>query len=269
MKILFFLIIFQSFLLSCGTKEINKNNVQTEKSNFQINDEKQFEANYEILKQIPHDINAYTQGLIYYNDYIYESTGHYKHSSIRKINPETGEILQKNSIPDAYFGEGITILNNKIYMLTWESRQCLILNIETFKIEDIFSYSGEGWGLANDGTNLIMSNGTNIIKYIEPNTHQIIKTVSITMNNKPISLLNELEYINGMLWANIYGEDKIAEIDLESGNCKRIIDFSELRKFEYNNPNAEVLNGIAYNEKNNIFYLTGKNWENLFKMKIN
>jgi glutaminyl-peptide cyclotransferase len=255
---------------SCGTKELNKNNMQNDISNSKqavvLTNEK---PEYEIIKQITHDNDAYIQGLIFYNDFLYESTGHYGKSSIRKINPITGEILQKAVIPDSYFSEGITILNKKIYMLTWESRQCLVLNLETFKIEDVFAYRGEGWGLTDDGTNLIMSDGTNIIKFIDPVSRQVTKSIPVTMNGRAVSMLNELEYIGGKIWANIYGEDRIAVINSTNGVCERILELGELRNFERNNPAAEVLNGIAYNKKDSIFYITGKNWGNYFKMKIN
>lgn len=271
-KILFITIFL---LVACGNKEINYNNSQNTKYNNSESQSTKQATNdikkndFTIINTFPHDIGAYTQGLIYFNNYIYESTGQYGSSTIRKIDPKTGKVLQQASIPDLYFGEGITILNNKIYLLTWESRLGLVINLETFKIEDTFTINGEGWGLTDDGTNLIMSDGSHLLKIINPKTKAVIKTISVTMNGRPLRLLNELEYIDAKVWANIYGEDRIAIIDLNTGICEDIIDFSPLRKYESDNPIAEVLNGIAYKKSDSTFILTGKNWSNYFTIKIN
>jgi glutaminyl-peptide cyclotransferase len=266
----YILITFLSiFVIACGKKE----SVKSEYDNVTVKEKTATPAppgmDYKIIQKIPHDVKAYTQGLIYYNDYIYESTGHYRHSSIRKINPETGEVLKMQKIPDAYFGEGITIIEDKIYMLTWESRLCLIINIEDFKIESTFSYSGEGWGLTDDGTSLIMSDGTNILRFIDPASQKVIKNIPVTYNSRMVSQLNELEYIEGKIWANLYGEDRIAIINPINGIIENVVDFSELRKNERGNIFAEVLNGIAYNKKTKEIYLTGKNWQNYYKITKN
>ncbi len=263
--------IFFMLINSCGNKSSDEPNPEMD-----LNLNKKATATipppgltYKIIDKIPHDISAYTQGLIYFNDYLYESTGQYFESSIRKVNPATGDVLKKASIPDAYFGEGIAIFENTIYMLTWQSRQCMIINLETFKIENTFSYSGEGWGLTDDGTSLIMSDGTSLLKFIDPSSRTVTKTVPVSFNSRPVSQLNELEYIDGKIWANIYNEDRIAVINPVTGNIENIIDFSELRNFERGNPHAEVLNGIAYNKITKEIYLTGKNWSYYYRIKIN
>jgi glutaminyl-peptide cyclotransferase len=273
MKIFFnIIIILASFIfISCGKKDVNKQLAEPQEIQAKTTTHTRMPPSFswELLETIPHDVTAYTQGLVYHNDYLYESTGHYGHSTIRKINPETGQILKKESIPDAYFGEGITIFEDKIYMLTWESRQCLIINLETFKIENTFSYRGEGWGLTHDDKHLIMSDGTNLLRFIDPAMRQVVKTLPVSYNSRPVSQLNELEYIEGKIWANLYGEDRIAIIDPVTGAIENVIDFSELRKFEKSNPHAEVFNGIAYDKNKKYIYLTGKNWSGFSRIKIN
>jgi len=223
---------------------------------------------WEIVSTIPHDPTAYTQGLIYYDGVLYESTGLEGKSTLRKINLKSGNIEKIISIPDSFFGEGITIFENYIYMLTWQSQLCLVINLETFKIIDTFPYNGQGWGLTNDSTHLIMSDGTNIIKYIEPNQRNVSRTLSVTYNSKAFRNLNELEFVKDKIWSNIYGEDKIAVINPDTGEVEHLLDFSELRKYEEGNYRAEVFNGIAYDAENDIYYLTGKYWKNIFKIKL-
>lgn len=259
------------FLNSCGNKELRKQAAENIGNQTQtITVTKAPPAiNWEFVERIKHDNGSYTQGLIYYNDYLYESTGLYGKSTIQKINPKTGDVLKKESIPASYFGEGITIFDNKIYMLTWESRLCLIINIETFKIENTFSYSGEGWGLTNDGKYLIMSDGTNLLKFIDPASRSVVKTTPVSYNSRPVSMLNELEYIDGKIWANLYGEDRIAIINPTTGAIENVIDFGELRNYEKENPFAEVFNGIAYDNNKKYIYLVGKNWSGFTVIKIN
>lgn len=266
------LLMLSIIIISCGNKELDKQNATYD----EIPITRQTTAvkpppgaNFEIIERINHDVAAYTQGLIYYNGYLYESTGHYGKSTIRKIDPKTGNILMKVAIPDAYFGEGITIYDDKIYVLTWESRLCLIVNIETFKIENTFSYVGEGWGLTHNENFLIMSDGTNLLRFIDPASKSVVKTLPVSYNSRAVKGLNELEYINGKIWANLYGEDRIAVIDPTTGGIDMVIDFGELRNYESKNPYAEVFNGIAYNKSDSSIYLTGKNWSGIARIKIN
>ncbi len=256
-------------LNSCGNKEINKQVPEHTENLVRTATKPPPSLDWKFVERIEHDKTSYTQGLIYYKDYLYESTGLYGKSTLQKINPKTGVVLKKESIPASYFGEGITIFEDKIYMLTWESRLCLVINLETFKIENTFSYSGEGWGLTNDGEQLIMSDGTNLLRFIDPISRTVAKTLPVTFNTRPVSMLNELEYIDGKIWANLYGEDRIAIINPTSGAIENVIDFSELRNSEKGNPFAEVFNGIAYNNIDKYIYLAGKNWSGITVIKIN
>ncbi|MBX3043695.1 MAG: glutaminyl-peptide cyclotransferase [Candidatus Kapabacteria bacterium] len=266
------IILFSLIIISCGSREID-NQYKVIADNKPIETAQKVKLpptlEWELIETIEHDKTAYTQGLVFYDGYLYESTGHYGKSTIRKINPKTGQILKNVSIPDSYFGEGITIFEDKIYMLTWESRLCLIINLETFKIENTFSYNGEGWGITDDGKHLIMSDGTNLLRFIDPAMRQVVKTLPVSYNSRPVSLLNELEFIEGKIWANLYGEDRIAIIDPVTGAIENVIDFSELRKFEKGNPFAEVFNGIAFDKNEKYIFLTGKNWSGLHRIKIN
>ncbi len=259
------------FCLSCSA---NDKNYQKEPSN--ITTEAKVENTTPIAKKyyakitgsIPHDDEAYTQGLVYHNGFIYESTGQYGESTLRKIDPKTGKIIQKVSIPSAFFAEGIAIVNDKIYMLTWQELTCFVYDLKTLKQLSKFNYQGEGWGLSEYKNSLYMSDGTNFLKIINPANFKIEKTLSILDNSRSISNLNEMEFINGELWANIYMADIIVRINPESGNILGYIDCSILRASLQNNPSAEVLNGIAYDSTNNIIWLTGKNWNKIFTVEV-
>jgi glutaminyl-peptide cyclotransferase len=248
------------------TNEISTNqNIATEDTNVK---NKNKNARYEIVRTFPHDKNAYTQGLYYHEGTLYESTGGYGESTIRKVNPISGQVIKRRDIPNRYFGEGITILNNKLYFLTWLEKTCKLINMETLETEKTFSYFGEGWGLTDDGQMLIKSDGTNNLSFIDPDDFSIIKTVSVFDGRSPVRYLNELEYVNGYVYANVWQLDKIAIIDPLSGNLKYWLDLSELRSYVMHNPDAEVLNGIAYIPDTDTFIVTGKNWDYYFEIKI-
>ncbi len=243
-----------------GTK-INKDKTAALKKN----------VNYtvNIVQKYNHDPYAFTQGLVYYNGYLYESTGLKGSSSLRKVEIETGKVLKEIDVSPDYFAEGITILSNKIYQLTWNSNLCLVYDLQTFKQLKTFDYYGEGWGLTNNGEQIIMSDGSNIIRFINPANFKVIRTISVTDDNyNPVHNLNELEYIKGELWANIWQSDRIARIEPESGHVNSWIDISELRKYLQDNPDAEVSNGIAYDSLHDRLFLTGKNWPFLFEVRV-
>jgi glutaminyl-peptide cyclotransferase len=223
---------------------------------------------YQVVRTFWHDPTAYTQGLIYYNGYLFESTGLRRHSSLRKLDPKTGKILKIYSIPGDYFAEGITIMNGKIYQLTWETRTGFVYDLETFDLEKTFTYFGEGWGLTNNKDNLIMSNGSNELTYLNPENFQIESTTLVYDGNNPIGYLNELEMIDGIIFANVYQTDKIVMINPESGIVVGWLDLSGLRDYIRNSESAEVLNGIAYNKENKTLFITGKNWPLMFEIKI-
>lgn len=226
------------------------------------------EYTYQVLRTFWHDSTAYTQGLIYYKGYLYESTGLRKHSSLRKLDPKNGKILKQIPITGNYFAEGITIMNGKIFQLTWETRTGFVYDLETFILEKTFSYFGEGWGLTNNKDNLIMSNGSNELTFLNPDNFQVENTTLVFDGNVPVNYLNELEMIDGLVFANVYQSDKIALINPESGLVVGWLDFSGLRNYIRNSVSAEVLNGIAYNKENSALYITGKNWPLMFEIKI-
>jgi len=226
---------------------------------------------YRILEEYPHDTNAYTQGLEFKNDTLYESTGQYKNSSLRKTNYKTGEIYTKISLDDAYFGEGLTILNEKIYQLTWREKTGFIYDLNTLRKTGSFVYgrSSEGWGLCQDGESIYKSDGTQRIWRLNANTLNEEGFIEIYTNSSKIKSVNELEWVNGKIYANIYLRDAIAIVDPKNGAVEGVIDLTSLKnKVSVSNPKDEVLNGIAYNGEENTLYVTGKNWNKLFKIKI-
>ncbi len=225
--------------------------------------------NYTVLKTYPHSTDAYTQGLIYENGYFYESDGQYGKSALRKVEISSGKTLQVVPLADKYFAEGIALLQNKIYQITWRENTCLVYDKNTFQLEKQIKYDiAEGWGLTTDGTNLIMTDGSSWVYIVEPESFSIIEKFEVVDNEKTIDNLNELEYVNGKLFANIYMTDYVVVIDMQSRRVEGIIDFSNLLQSTDRKPNTDVLNGIAYNPHTQHFYFTGKNWPKLFEVKL-
>ena len=224
---------------------------------------------YTILREFPHDSNAFTQGLVFYKGQLVESTGQHGLSSIRRVDPKTGNVLKRIGVELQYFAEGITIFNDKIYQLTWESGVGFVYDAFNFKKLDNFTYYGEGWGLTNNGKSILFSDGSNSIRYINPDGFKLEKSVPvIDENGMPVFNLNELEYAKGALWANIWQSNRIARINPESGEVTGWLDLSELRNLITLRPNTDVLNGIAYDPDKDEFYITGKNWNKMFVLKI-
>jgi glutaminyl-peptide cyclotransferase len=231
---------------------------------------------YEIINKYPHQADAYTQGLEFYNNKLYESTGHYGSSSLRLVDLETGEVQRKIDIPSQYFAEGITILNDKIYQLTWKEGVGFIYDVDTFEKAGEFKYekSKEGWGLANDGSMLYKSDGTEKIWFLDPTSPSLPETDFIqTVTNRTIATqLNELEWVEGKIYANTYQKDGVAIINPENGAIEGVINFSGLRDQLGNTPDLDpvndVLNGIAYDPVSKKLYVTGKDWDTLFEVKI-
>ena len=248
--------------------ETKKNNVQTT-SNKVDSIQKPKVTKFEIVRIFNHDTHAFTQGLIYHNGYLYESTGQRGQSSLRKINPKTGEVIKKIDIADEYFAEGLALYKNKLYQLTWVSHICFIYDFQTFKKNGSFDYDGEGWGITNNNDNLIMSDGTNMLRFIDPVTYNVTKSIPVVDNNgSPVFNLNELEYVNGEIWANIWQTNRIARIDASTGVVNEFIDFSELWNYLKVTTGTDVLNGIAYDYDTKTFYITGKNWDKMFEIKF-
>ena len=223
---------------------------------------------FTIVKKYPHDHRAFTQGLAIANGQLYEGTGKTGSSSLRQVDLETGKVERSVPLNDIYFGEGITILNDKVYQLTWQNRMGLVYDLKTFALEKTFQYTGEGWGLTTDGQSLIMSDGTSVIRFLDPNNFQVIKRISARTSQGKVDKLNELEFINGEIWANLWYEDRIARISPVSGGVLGWIDLSSLYPRSRRTTAEDVLNGIAYDSENDRLFVTGKNWPALFEIKV-
>jgi glutamine cyclotransferase len=222
---------------------------------------------FQVENKYPHDPTAFTQGLVYHDGVFYEGTGLYGESSLRIVNSTSGEILEKVNLPDNYFGEGVTILGEYVYQLTWKGHIGFVYDFELNLISN-FSIQGEGWGLTNDGIHLILSNGTSTISYINSTTLRIIDTLNVTYDGKDVNMINELEFINGYIYANIWQTNSIAIIDPISGEVASWIDLTGIQnKLDYMT-SIDVLNGIAYDHETGNFFLTGKLWPNLFEIKL-
>ncbi|MDX1362849.1 glutaminyl-peptide cyclotransferase [Arenibacter latericius] len=225
---------------------------------------------YEIINEFPHDNTAYTQGLEFYNDTLYESTGRKGHSSLRKVDYKTGKVLQKIALEDQYFGEGITIMNGKIYQLTWQSGVGFIYDLDLFKKIDSFKYnqSKEGWGLCNDGTTIFKSDGTEKIWSLNPETMAEEGYFETVTNTSIFNRANELEYVDGKIYANVYQKESMMIIDAKSGAIEGVVNFGGLKDKVTQHQNLDVLNGVAYHPERKTFFVTGKNWDKLFEVNI-
>lgn len=220
-----------------------------------------------IVQEFPHDAGAFTQGLVYHGGFLYEGTGLNGSSTLRKVELKTGRVLGRKDLNARYFGEGITILGGRLYQLTWRSGVGFVYDLRSFRQLDSFSYDTEGWGLTTDGRRLIMSDGTDTLTFMDPVSYSILKKIRVRDGDKPIPLLNELEFIRGRIYANVLGSDYIACISPESGQVKEWIDLRHLRT-RSRNEKTDVLNGIAYDAKTGRMFVTGKNWPVLFEIKI-
>lgn len=223
---------------------------------------------YKVVNEYPHDRDAYTQGLVLWNGIMYESTGLETKSTLRKTNFKTGEVLYSISLENDLFGEGITILKNKVIQVTWQNHEGIVYTTDNFQKITTFSYPTEGWGLTTDGKVIYLSDGTNIIQILDPDSYSIIGQIEVYDNNGPVNLLNELEYIKGYIYANVYTTDYIVVIDPKTGKVVENIDMSGLLPNSLRDQTTDVLNGIAYDSKNDKIYVTGKNWPRLYEIKI-
>lgn len=229
---------------------------------------------YKIINTYPHDKNAYTQGLEFHNGFLYEGTGRKGSSSIRKVELKTGKVLQQQDLDAAYFGEGITIFNNKVYQLTWQSGIGIVYDLESLKKEKEFKYtkSTEGWGLTNNGEQLIKSDGTERIWFLNPETLIEESYIEAYTNTQKVEKLNELEYINGLIYANIWQKNSILIVDPTSGKVEGVANLNSLKaeilKEQTLDDSDEVLNGIAFDKENNRIYVTGKHWSKLYEIEL-
>ena len=218
-----------------------------------------------IIKKFKHDPSAFTQGLVYQNDHFFESTGGWGSSEIRKINKHTGKVINFNKMQSKYFGEGITIYDNKIFQVTWKSNKGFVYDINNFKLLDDFNIYGQGWGLTNDGQSLILSDGSEKIYYLNPKNFEIEKTISVSVNGNKLIYINELEFIRGEIWANIWKSNDIITVNPLSGIVTSIFDISKISE---QTEIEDVANGIAWDKVNDKIFITGKNWNFIYLLDI-
>ena len=225
---------------------------------------------YSVVHAYPHDPTAYTEGLFYQDGYLYESTGEVGHSSIRKLDLTSGRILQKSVLPPPYYGEGITAWHGRLIQLTWRDQQGFVYNLSTLRPTGRFTYAGEGWALTHDAHVLYMSDGSATIRRLDPNSLEEIGSIQVTADGKPLRNLNELEWVNGELLANVWLTDRIARIDPTSGRVVGWIDLTGLAPPPETlaDPNNDVLNGIAYDAKHDRLFVTGKRWPKLYQIRL-
>ncbi|MCW5967267.1 MAG: glutaminyl-peptide cyclotransferase [Blastocatellales bacterium] len=216
----------------------------------------------------PHDRQAFTQGLVYHDGFLYESTGLNGRSSLRKVELETGEVLKIVNLDNIYFGEGLALMDGKAFQLTWLSQIGFVYDRDTFERQGTFSYTGEGWGLTHDGRSLIMSDGSETIRFLDPSTFQVRRTLRVLVGNAPVQRLNELEYIDGEIWANIWLTDRIVRISPESGRVIAWVDLAGLLPLADRSPPVDVLNGIAWDAEGRRLFVTGKLWPKLFEILL-
>lgn len=226
-------------------------------------------ARYAIVHVYPHDPRSFTQGLLYVDGHLYESTGLYGRSSLRMVDVTTGQVLQKFDLPSQYFGEGLTDWNNTLIQLTWKDHKAFVYDRFTFTLLKTFSYEGEGWGITHDRTHLIMSDGSSYLRILDPSSFHVVKRLQVLNDlGQPVENLNELEYVEGDIYANIWHSDRVARVSPITGKVLGWIDLSGLvDKRELVDPEA-VLNGIAYDSHSRRLFVTGKLWPSLFEIKI-
>jgi glutaminyl-peptide cyclotransferase len=223
---------------------------------------------YKVIRVFPHDPEAYTQGLVFHQGGLYEGTGLLGKSSLRKVNLKTGRPLKQIQLPDHLFGEGITLWGNKIIQLTWKSGIGLVYDRETFRVLRKFRYFSEGWGITQDGKHVIMSDGTSFLYFWDPVSFKEVKRIQVKDQGIPIAQLNELEYIKGEIFANVYLSDRIARISPETGRVLGWVDLRGLLPVKDRTGNEDVLNGIAYDARRDRILVTGKNWPKVFEIQM-
>ncbi|MEP6832788.1 MAG: glutaminyl-peptide cyclotransferase [Gemmatimonas sp.] len=229
---------------------------------------------YEVVRTYPHDVGAYTEGLLFHDGRLFESTGNRGESNIREVDLQTGRVIRqrdlkgKDNIDSAYFGEGIIITGDNIIQMTWKSEVAFIYDWKTFEPKGQFKYQGEGWALTMNGDSLIMSNGSSVINYRDPKTFAITRSITVTDHDVPVSNINELEWVKGEIYANVFETKQIVRIDPATGKVLGWIDLTDILPAADRTGKEDVLNGIAYDEKNDRLYVTGKYWPKMFEIKL-
>jgi glutaminyl-peptide cyclotransferase len=223
-------------------------------------------AAFDVTATYPHDPTAYTQGLLRVDSVLYESTGLYGHSDVRRVDLHTGRVLSSRPLASNRFGEGLALLRGRLYQLTWESNVAYTYDSATLAPGDSFHYDGQGWGLTTDGTSLIMSDGSDSLRFLSPSTFQVERVVHVTYKGAPLKQLNELEYVDGDVLANVYQTNWVLRIDPATGNVRALLDFADL--YPNRTPTAEVMNGIAIAPDGKQLLLTGKFWPSVFQVQL-
>ena len=226
------------------------------------------EYGYQVVNTYPHDRGAFTEGLFYLNGFLYEGTGLEGESDIRKVKLETGEVVQRRAIPPEYFGEGIIAWKDRLIEMTYKAEKGWVYDLNTFEPKSEFHYPGEGWSLTTDGKRLIMDDGTPQLRFWDPETLQETGRLTVTADGVPVNNINELEWVKGEIYANVWQTDRIARIDPNSGKVVGWIDLTGLLDPQDRTSNTDVLNGIAYDAKGDRLFVTGKKWPKLFEIKL-
>lgn len=223
---------------------------------------------YEVVASFPHDRRAFTQGLVFRNGELLESTGLNGQSTLREVELATGRVTKQIDVARQYFAEGLTVIGDRAYQLTWQNGRGFVYDADTFKALQDFSYEGEGWGLATDGRLLILSDGTSRIRFLDPATFRVVRTIDVVREGKPVVRLNELEWINGEIFSNVWQTDEVVRIDPATGKVRGTIDFSRLLAPQDRGPEADVLNGIAYDAATDRLFVTGKRWSKIYEVRL-
>ena len=221
----------------------------------------------DVLRELSHERDAYTQGLVWWNDQLFESAGRYGESSLRRLDPQTGRVEQRIDVSAEYFGEGLALVDRRLIMLTWTAERAFTYDRDSFELGESFRYRGEGWGLCYDGRRLVMSDGSDLLTFRDPDTFEPVGEQRVRLRGQPLRELNELECVDGAVYANVWEEDFLVRIDPETGRVTHHIDATGLLKGE-DRIGAEVLNGIAFNPTSETFYITGKWWPKMFEVRF-
>ena len=223
---------------------------------------------FEIKETYPHDRGAFTQGLVFLDGHLWESTGQHGTSSLRKVELKSGRVLRSVSLAKEYFGEGMTILRGKVFQITWQNGEAFVYGLDDFRRLKTFRYAGEGWGLTHDNDSLIMSDGTSRLKFLDPETFAVRRVLNVADGGSPVTQLNELEYVRGEIFANVWQDDRIARIDPKTGRVTGWIDLSGLLPESERAQETDVLNGIAYDQSGDRLFGTGKLWPKLYEIRL-
>jgi glutaminyl-peptide cyclotransferase len=223
---------------------------------------------FEVAATYPHDRRAFTQGLVFEGETFLEGTGLYGESTLRRVNIDTGEVTRSVPLASSHFGEGVALLNGRVYQITWRSGVCFLWQASDFAAQGQLTYTGEGWGLTHDGRELVMSDGTDTLRWRDPTSFAVTKSLAVRDAGKPVRLLNELEWVQGEVWANVWHDTRIARIDPASGEVRGWLDLAPLVPSEVAGDSEAVLNGIAYDATRDRIYVTGKNWPVLYELKL-